>query len=85
MKIPPLLFLPVLPPPPFRPALSLVCDVVQDRLSTAELLNSQWFTQQGIHGREEAVELMAEYLEGLYGPHAFKYFGDPAALEQPIL
>lgn len=48
----------------------------QDRLTTAELLNSRWFIEQGVHGREEAVELMAEYLEGLYGPHAFKYFDD---------
>ncbi|CAN0023811.1 unnamed protein product [Ectocarpus sp. 12 AP-2014] len=57
----------------------------EDRLSTAELLNSRWFVEQGVHGREEAVDLMAEYLEGLYGPHAFKYFGDPAALEPPAL
>lgn len=50
--------------------------ICQDRLTTAQLLDSRWFIEQGVHGREEAVELMAEYLEGLYGPHAFKYFGD---------
>ena len=51
----------------------------QDRLSTAELLNSRWFTEQGVYGREEAVELMSEYLEGLYGPHTLKYLSDPPA------
>ncbi|CAN0376689.1 unnamed protein product, partial [Hapterophycus canaliculatus] len=57
----------------------------EDRLSTAELLNSRWFIEQGVHGREEAVELMSEYLEGLYGPHAFKYLGDTASLEPPAM
>lgn len=57
----------------------------QDRLSTAELLKSRWFIEQGVHGREEAVDLMSEYLEGLYGPHAYKYFGDGAASDVPAL
>lgn len=45
-------------------------------MTTAELLNSRWFTEQGVYGQEEAVDLMSEYLEGLYGPHAYKYFAD---------
>lgn len=45
-------------------------------MTTSELLDSPWFIEQGVQSRDEAVDLMAEYLEGLYGPHAFKYFGD---------